>query len=137
MLYVITRFHLRQYVVIGNLKEYFFQIGIPSVQHVLFRILWYKDDDLEKEIETWHFTVHVCGVALSRFIASRCIHQVAKENHTHASSLTVSSLMRNMYVDDLLKSLDTIDEVRTVYRESIQLFADSIFQLTKWATNAL
>ena len=42
-----------------------------------------------------------------------------------------------MYVDDLLKSLDTIEEIRTLYRESIQLFADSEFHLTKWATNTV
>ena len=53
-----------------------------------------------------------------------------------AALLTVSSLMHDMYVDDLLKSLDTIKDVRTLYSENIQLFADSAFQLTKWSTNA-
>ena len=68
---------------------------------------------------------------------TRCIHQLAKGNRTHALSLTISSLMCNMYVDDLLKSLDTIKDVRTLYRKIIQLFADSGFQLMKWATNAV
>ena len=44
--------------------------------------------------------------------------------------------MWNMYVDDLLKSLDTIEEVRTLYCKSIQLFDNSEFQPTNWATNA-
>ena len=59
LLYVITRFCLGQYAVIADLKECFFQIGIPSEQHDLFHILWNVDDDLEKEIEAWHFSVHV------------------------------------------------------------------------------
>ena len=41
-----------------------------------------------------------------------------------------------MYVDDLLKSLDTIEEAKMLYRESVELFADSGFKLTKWAANA-
>ena len=41
----------------------------------------------------------------------------------------------NTYVDDLLKSLDTREQAKTVYRESTELFADSGFQLTKWSAN--
>ena len=40
-----------------------------------------------------------------------------------------------MYVDDLLKSLDTIKQAKTIYRESTELFADSGFKLTKWSAN--
>ena len=43
--------------------------------------------------------------------------------------------MRNMYVDDFLHRLDTIQEL-CKYRENKQLFADSGFKLTKKLTNA-
>ena len=112
---------------IADLKGCFFHIWLLLEQCDLFRILWYADNALEKKIDVWHFTVHVWGVASSPFIATRYIHQVAKENRTHASQLTISSLMCNMYVDDLVKSLDTIDEVRTLYRESIQLSPTPVF----------
>ena len=41
-----------------------------------------------------------------------------------------------MYVDNLLKSLNTIEEAKTLYRESTELFADFGFKLTKWSANA-
>ena len=44
--------------------------------------------------------------------------------------------MRNMYVDHLLRSLHTIQEIRMLYCESKELFADSRFELMKWSTNA-
>ena len=53
----------------------------------------------------------------------------------YASPLTVSPLLRHVYVDDLLKCLDTIEDVHTLYREIIQLFAKSGFELRKWSTN--
>ena len=45
--------------------------------------------------------------------------------------------MHNMYADNLLKSLDNINDVRTLYHECIKLFTNSGFQLTKWTTNAV
>ena len=92
------------------MKEAFLQIGIPSDQRDFFRILWYADDNINRELETWHFAVHVWGVSSSPFIATWCIHRVSTENRTHASSLTVNALTKNMYVDDLLKSLGTIEQ---------------------------
>ena len=69
-----------------------------------------------------------CGPwLLACSIATRCIRQVAVENRT---------LAKNMYVDDLLKILDAIEEAKTVYRESTELFVDSGFKLTKWSANA-
>ena len=56
------------------------------------------------------------GVASSPFIATRCICQIAIENRTHASALTTNAVSKNMYVDDQLKSLDTVEEAKTLYR---------------------
>ena len=38
---VITRFRMGKYAIIADLKECFFQIGIPPEQHDFFHILWY------------------------------------------------------------------------------------------------
>ena len=75
-------------------------------------------------------------MASALFIVTQCIYQVAQENRSKASPLTENSLMQNMYVDDLLLSIDAIEEVRILYHESKELFADSGFELTKWLTNA-
>ena len=47
---VITRFRMGRYVIIADLKECFFQIGIPPEQRDYFRILWYADDNIDSEI---------------------------------------------------------------------------------------
>ena len=103
----------------------------PLEQWVLFRIHWFAEDNLEHAIEIWCFTVHVCRVASILIILARLIHQVAKENRTKASLLTVNSLMRNINVDNFLHRLNTIKELRKLYRENKQLFMDSGFKLTK------
>ena len=45
---VITRFRVGKYAMIANLKECFFQIGIPPEQRDFFCILWYADDTLDR-----------------------------------------------------------------------------------------
>ena len=59
LLHVITCFCLGKYAVIADLKECFFQIGIPPEQHDLYCVLWFVENGLEQTIEIWHFTVHV------------------------------------------------------------------------------
>ena len=58
VLNAIIRFRLVKYAVISNLKECFFQIGIPPEQQNLFHILWFVEDVLECEIKIRHFTIH-------------------------------------------------------------------------------
>ena len=75
------------------------------------------------------------GVGSSPYVSTRCIHEVANQNRTNASPMTVSALKNNTYVDDLLKSLDTVEQVKKLYYESTTLFSDSGFNLTKWSAN--
>ena len=133
---VITRFRMGKYAIIADLKECFFQIGIPPEQRDFFRIVGYVEDDFNRELEIWRFAIHVWGMASSPFIATRRIRQIATENRTDALALTTSAIKKNKYVDDLLKSHDTIEEAKMLYRESTELFADSGFKLTKWSINA-
>ena len=73
---------------ITDLKECFFQIGIPPEERDYFHIKCYADDNIDRELEIWRFAVHVWGVGPSPYISTCCIHQVANENRTHASPIT-------------------------------------------------
>ena len=84
----------------------------------------------------WCFRVHVQGIVSSPFTATRVIHQVAKENRTNASKMTTTAVRKNMYIDDLLKSLDFTHDACTIYHEMKTLFADSGFTITKWSANS-
>ena len=48
-----------RYEIIADLKECFFQIGIPPEQRDYFCILWYVDDNIDSEIEILRFAMHV------------------------------------------------------------------------------
>ena len=50
--------------------------------------------------------------------------------------MTTTAGQEKMYVNDLLKSLDSTCEARTLYHEMKELFSDSGFTLTKWSANS-
>ena len=51
------------------------------------------------------------GVVPSPFIATYCNRQIVRDNGTNAPIITTNAIEKNIYVDDLLKILDSIDDV--------------------------
>ena len=132
-----SRFHLGEYTITANLRECFFQVGIPEEQRDFFRLLWFENDDVKNgQIEMWHFIVHVWAIVSIPFTTTRAIHQVAKANRTNMPKMTTTAVRQNMYVNDLLKSLDLKRKAYKIYHEMKALFADSGFSLTKWSANS-
>ena len=84
---------------------------------------------------TWKFRVHVLGVNFSPFVATYSIRKVASDNRMNASTCTKESIKKTMYVDDLLKILDNVAEMKDLIHEITALFCDSGFLLTKWVSN--
>ena len=50
--------------------------------------------------------------------------------------MITTAVRKNMYVDDLLKSLDSMQDASRIYRKMKILFADSGFTITKWSANS-
>ena len=118
----------------SDLSKCFFQIRLPEAQQDLFRILWYKGDDVQLgEVEAYKFTRHAWGVISSPYIACAAIRKAADENPTNASNLTTETIRRCMYMDDLLFSSHSIEEAQLIADESIKLFDSRGFKLVKWS----
>ena len=60
---------------------------------------------------------------------------MADDNRTHTLLLTKRSIKDKMYVDYLLKSVDTVKDEIVIYREMKQLFPNSGFLIPKWLLN--
>ena len=117
----------------ADITKCFFQISLPEHQQDLFRILWYKDDDISKgELQPYKFTRHVWGIVRSPYIACVAICKTAEENPTNASSYTTDTIRNCTYMNDLLFSTDTLDKARLVASESVRLLASRGFKLVKW-----
>ena len=63
---------------------------------------------------TYRFTRHPWGVKSSPFIASFAIQKTLDDNATGASDLTFDTIRKNIYMDDLMFSVDSLDEAKSL-----------------------
>jgi len=56
------------------------------------------------------------------------------EQHAHQFT-RCSACVRDFYVDDMLTEVDTVNELKLIRDETIQLLKLGVFELSKWASN--
>ena len=133
---ILARFRLGKFAMMADLTKCFFQIGVHAEQRDLFRILWFdKNDVREGNVVTYRFIRHPWGVKSSSFIASFAIQKTLDDNATGASDLTLDTIRKNIYMDDLMFSVDSLDEAKIIANEAIDLFDSRGFKLVKWSAN--
>ena len=102
-----AKFRLGKYGVTADLTKCFFQIGLHPDQRELLRILWFDNHDIgEGKVKAYRFTRHPWGIKSSPFIASYAIQKTQEDNVTGSSDLTRDLIQKNIYMDDLIFSVD-------------------------------
>ena len=60
---VLTRFRVRRYACTVDLSNCFFQVAIPESQKDLFRLIWFRSNDVDEgKAQLYRFTRHVWGI---------------------------------------------------------------------------
>ena len=133
-----TRFRVSKYACMADLSKCFFQVSFPENQRDLFRLVWFRNSDIDGGyIQLFQFTRHVWGINSSPYIALFAIQRLISENPSDVGELTSTAIENNRYVDDLLLSSDSLVDLLTVSRESIALFKSRRFKLRKWVANSI
>ncbi|KYM87991.1 hypothetical protein ALC53_03209, partial [Atta colombica] len=89
---------------------------------------------LSANVDTYELTTVTYGTAFASFLATRCLKHLA-EQHVIINSLAVRHASFDFYVDDMLTGADTIDELKLIRDETIQLLKLGAFDLSKWTSN--
>ena len=70
LLEVLTLFRMGKNACVTDLSRCIFLVKIPTDPRDLFRLVWFKDNDLDNtDTQIYRFTHHVWGVNSSPFIA--------------------------------------------------------------------
>ena len=133
---VLTRFRQDAVAFACDIKEMFHQVKLPPDSVISLRFLWFKEDDLDGEIEELEFFVHVFGVKSSPPAANYAVKQTAKDNKSNASPETVKVMENQLYVDDCLNSEGSVKETLLRITELNALAATSGFQFVKYTSNS-
>ena len=136
LLHVLTRFRLGKYALMSDVTKCFFQIQLPAAQRDLFRLLWFENNDVERgKLVSYRFRVHPWGIKSSPYIACLAFKKLVEENPTCASDMTLQNILQNMYMDDLIFSVDSLESAQTITNEAVSLFKSRGFKLVKWRAN--
>ena len=91
--------------------------------------------DVDKNFQTWRFTVMPYGLVCVPNIAGFCIKYIALKNHANVSPDIVHRVKNDFYVDDFITSVNTVVEAKRVIKEAIKLLASTGFTLTEFSCN--
>lgn len=108
------------------------QIKIVDEHRDLQRILWRRS--LDEPVRTFRLNTVTYGLACSPFLAVRCLHQLADDNHDRFP--TASRIIKNdFYVDDLLSGADTLEQTARIQTEVSTILEQAGFRLRKWTAS--
>lgn len=133
---VLNRFCQEPIGLMADITTMFHQVKVPDSDTDFLRFLWWPEGDVSKPPVEHRLIIHPFGATSSPSCASYALRRTAEDNREHFRPEVIDTILKNLYMDDLLKSVPTV-------QEAVQLIADvkSVcqrggFHLSKWATNS-
>ena len=110
-------------------------VGLQVNDRDVTRFIWLKDPtntNLDNNLQIYRF----CRVPF-RVISSPFLLEVTISYHLHSSNNPFAKdIHRDIYVDNLITGVDTIDKGKSLYTKAKGLFEDASMNLREWASNS-
>ncbi|KAK3731436.1 hypothetical protein QZH41_013623, partial [Actinostola sp. cb2023] len=133
---VLLRFRQEPIALMADIEGMFHQVRVSEGDRDALRFLWWRNDDPNETPMTYRMTAHLFGGVWSPSCANFAIKRCAKDNAENFDPNTISTVIRNFYVDDCLKSVASPEEAVRLVQELRQLLSNGGFHLTKWVSNS-
>ena len=131
---IIFKFRQKRYTLSADIKDYYYQIEVDPKDRAALRFLWWSDKTMNKTIVLESLR-HIFGVTSSPTIANFVLRKHAEFFKDKMSEEVFLLLLYSFYVDDLLTSVDTIEEATRIKIELTEILKLGNFVLTKWKSN--
>ncbi|KAK3747362.1 hypothetical protein QZH41_005268 [Actinostola sp. cb2023] len=131
---VLMRFRQENNTVVADIESMFHQVKVQPDDHDSLRFLWWSES-VDEPPEDFVMTVHIFGAADSPCSANSTLKRLADDNQKDFDPITIETLRRNFYVDDILKSVPTPSEAIRLAEQLEELCARGGFNLTKFMSN--
>ncbi len=132
---VLVRFRKEQVAVTADVEQMFYCFKVREDHQNFLRFLWFKDNDLSKEITEYRMTVHVFGNSPSPAVAIFRIRRAAEFGEKEYGRQAKQFVHRNFYVDDGLISVSSAAEAISLLKNTKNLLAESNIKLHKISSN--
>ena len=131
---VLSRFRQETVGLTADIQSMFHQVRVEPKDCDALRFLWWPGGDLSAELVEYRMVKHIFGATSSPSVVNFCLKKTAMMEEQQNSEVA-NVIDRNMYVDDLMKSTETVaDAISLADKVSKQLNKGG-FHLTKWCSN--
>ena len=132
---VLLRFRQEQIGLVSDIESMFHQVLVEPRDCDALRFFWWPNADLAGEMEEYRIVRHLFGATSSPSVANFCLRKTADDHQDEFDPKVLDTIKRNMYVDDMMKSVKNSCEATTLVEQSRELLAKGGFRLTKWYSN--
>lgn len=133
---VLLCFRGEPYAVMADVEQMFHNFMVSKDHRDYLRFLWFRDHDLDGEVEEFRMTVHVFGNCPSPSVAIYGLKRTAVEGESEYGSDVRKFIEHHFYVDDGLKSFASEDEANDILIRAQKMLAQSNIRLHKISSNS-
>lgn len=137
LLGVLLHFRKEPVAITVDIQQMFSCFVVEEEDRDVLRFLWYKDNDLSKDVVDYHMRVHVFGNRPSPAVAIFGLRKAARQTEGQYGSDAMHFIERDFYVDDALKSFPTEAEAIDVLQRAQKMLSQSNIRLHKITSNRL
>ncbi|XP_066919725.1 uncharacterized protein [Clytia hemisphaerica] len=132
---VLTRFRQGPIAVMADIETMFHQVRVEEEYHDYLRFVGWPDCDLSNELVDYQMCVHLQGATSSPSCANYALRETAKLYKDQFGEDASNTLIRNFYVDDMLKSFPSTQEAIVTIPNIVNMSNAGGFRLTKFHSN--
>ena len=129
---IFMRFREEKIALSADIEAMFSQVAVPKEDQPVLRFLW--RDSTDSGTETYQYQRHIFGAKCAPTCANYALCRNAKDNE-HEFPDAAAAVERNFYMDDFLKSVDSVTRAIKLCNELVELCQRGKFRLTKWISN--
>ena len=109
---VLMRFRGGEVAIAADIEAMFHQVRVSTEDSDALRFLWKDDITSDDPPEMYQMLVHIFGAKDSPTCANYALQRTARDNHQNFDALTYYSATKAFYVDDLLKSVTSVESAK-------------------------
>ena len=136
MIGVIIRFRKEPIAYMADIEAMYHQVFVPEEQRSFLRFLFWPDGNLQAEPIDLEMCVHPFGAVSSGSCANYALLQTADDNENKYGSEAANTLRREFYVDDNLKSVESVAKAKNLFGATRNMCETGGFKLTKFVSNS-
>ena len=129
---ILIRARMTPNLLLGDIKQAFLQVGLKPEDRDAFRFLFELLDGTE---EKFRFTRIPFGAEASPFLLGATLQYHYNNQAEGSHSDTLLTLKENTYVDNLMKTGDSVQELEEFKHEAKAILDEAKFPVHKWESN--